>query len=108
MQRRAESRLDDKSDDALPGYAPTYSLTEEDVALWSASAGLGAHTSRCAASGGDAARPPVRAPPRRAFPLFPPLSLRRLVPLLVGLLVQGPRMCPARRRGTARTTPPPY
>ncbi len=67
MQRRAESRLDDKSDDALPGYAPTYSLTEEDVALWSASAGLGAHTSRCAASGGNAAVRGVGARLRRTF-----------------------------------------
>jgi hypothetical protein len=41
----------------MPSLAmlPTYSVTEEDVALRSASTGLGAHTSRYAASGGNAA-----------------------------------------------------
>jgi hypothetical protein len=54
-RRREERGSDDESRRCAPGFALAYSLTEEDVALRSVCTGLGAHTSRCAASGGNTA-----------------------------------------------------
>lgn len=89
MQRLGESRSDDKSDYALPGYAPTYSMTKEDVALWSASAGVGVHTSRYAATGGDAAIRGIGARRRRTCRVL----LRRWSPRWLLFLLQALRMC---------------
>jgi len=84
---------DDESRRCALDHAPAYSLTEEDVALRSVCTGLGAHTSRCAATGGNAAVRGVGARLRRTFRVLLHRWLRGWLHRWLSVLLQTLRIC---------------